>query len=107
MVLSKRFQLAAITVVGFVIARIYYQWLASSGAHKAALHSFGVAGYWSLLAVPALVLFVPFCVIALRRPAVGAGWVVGGAVLAAIFVAYLGLFGDFLFCAFVTRGVCE
>ena len=107
MVRSKRLQLAIITVIGFVAARTYYQWLIASGALKSALHSFGVPGYWSLLAIPALVLFFLFCVIAFRRPTIGAGWILGGAVLAASVVAYLGLFGDVLFCVFVTRGACE
>ena len=107
MISSKPLQLALAALVGLFAARAYFHWLLAYGAPKTALHSFGVPGYWSLLALPALALFVPFCAIAFRRRKVGVGWIVAGVALLAVVVAYLGLFGDFLLCAFVTQGVCE
>jgi len=109
MTTTKRSQLAFATlaVIGVFAARAYYRWLLHSGMHKTALHSYGLVGYWSWLALPAIVVFVPLCFVALRYRAHVAGWAVAGAALAAIIVAYLGLFGDFLFCALITRGVCE
>ena len=105
--LSKRLQLAVLTVLGVLASRAYYQWLAKSAVHKAALHSYGEAAYWVFLIAPAVVLFVPFYIIASRRRVVGTRWVVAGAVLASFLVAYFAIFGDFLFCVFVTRGVCK
>jgi hypothetical protein len=103
MIASKPIQLVLATLVGLFAARAYFHWLLASGA----LHSYGVPGYWSLLGLPALALFVPFCAIAFRRRKVAAGWIVAGVTLLAVVVAYLGLFGDFLLCVFVTRGACE
>ena len=107
MIASKPFQLALAALIGLFAARAYFHWLVLSGTHKAALHSFGVPAYWSLLALPALALFAPFCFIGFRHRKAGAGWIVAGAAILAVLIAYLGLFGDFLLCAFVTRGVCE
>ena len=107
MVTSKWLQLSIVALLGLFAGRAYYQWLLHSGTHKAALHSFGLPGYWTLLAVPAAVVFVPLCIVALRHPSYSARWVIAGAVAAAVVIAYLGHFGDFLVCVFVSRGVCE
>ena len=107
MIASKPFQLALAALIGLFAAGAYFHWLVLSGTHKAALHSFGVPAYWSLLALPALALFVPFCFIGFWHRKTGAGWIVAGTAILAVLIAYLGLFGDFLLCAFVTRGVCE
>ena len=107
MATSKWLQLSVVALFGVLAGRAYYQWLLDSGTHKAALHSFGLPGYWTLLAVPAAAVFVPFCVVALRHRTYSARWAVLGAKAAAVVIAYLGLFGDFLVCAFITRGVCE
>lgn len=101
---TTRTQLAVVAFVGGIFAsRAYYQWLLES-KH---LHSFGFAGYWSLLALPALAIFLILCLITLgnRRRAVGG--VLIGMLLSAALAAFLGLFGDFLICAFFTRGTCE
>jgi hypothetical protein len=107
MLTAKRVQLTFVAVVGFVAARAYYRWLLHSGTNEAALRSFDSPAYWSLLAVPAVAVFVPFCLLALRQRTYAASWVIGGAVVAAIAIAFLGLFGDFLVCVFITHGVCE
>ena len=107
MLANRSFQLAFAAIAGLFAARTYYRWLLNSATFKAALHSSGEVAYWSLLAVPALALFVPFCALALPRRRIGAGWIVAGAAVLAVSVAYFGLFGDFLLCAFITRGSCD
>ena len=107
MLANRSFQLAFAVIAGLFAARTYFHWLLDSGTLTAALNSSGELAYWSLLAVPALALFVPLCVVALHRRKIGAGWIVAGAAVLAIFVAYFGLFGDFLLCVFFTKGGCE
>jgi len=98
-----------ILVCGFFGSRVYYQWLASSSLHKIALHRYGAVGYWFWIALPAFVmsiLFFGFLLVtraARSRPIFIAVSALGCAVLA----AYLAVFGDFLWCVFVTRGVCK
>jgi hypothetical protein len=103
MLANRSLQLAFAGIAGLFAARTYYRWLLGSGM----LQSSGEVAYWLLLGAPALALFVPLCVLGLRRRKVGAGWVAAGAAVVAILVAYLGLFGDFLLCASITRASCE
>jgi hypothetical protein len=103
--MTKPLQLALVLVVGLAAAHTYYRWLLSAGAR--ALHSHGIAGYWLLNALPALVLFIALLVVSSRPPAYGKVWIIAGSIVAAIGISYVGLFGDFLLCVFVTRGVCE
>jgi len=104
---SKWLQLSVVALVGLFAGRAYYrQWLLPETL-KAALHSFGLPGYWTLLAVPAVAVFVPLCVIALRHRTYAGRYVILGAGAAAVFIAYLALLGDFLACAFITHGICE
>lgn len=104
---SKPLQLGLVALVGLFAARSYYHWLTGSGALMEGLRRFGEAGYWSLLAIPSLVLFVAFFLIFRRPQSANLFSVVAGAVLASICVAYLGFLGDFLFCAFISRGTCD
>jgi hypothetical protein len=101
---TTRTQLAAVVFIGGLFAaRAYYQWLLGS-KH---LHSFGFAGYWSLLALPAVAIFLLLCLVTLSNRNRALGGVLIGMLLAAALAAFLGFFGDFLVCAFFTRGTCE
>lgn len=85
----------------------YYQWLLASAVHKHALERFGLVGYWFYLAVPVLLISPLFALIGARATRLPKWAIVLVAIIAASAIAYLGLFGKWLICVFVTKGICE
>jgi hypothetical protein len=78
-----------------------------SAVHKDALERFGLLGYWSSLAFPVLFIWPLFAIFGVRAARLPTWATIVIALFAAMAVAYLGLFGKWLLCVFVTKGICE
>lgn len=98
----------AIAIFGLLGSHYYFRWMLATGIHKSALVSIGEVGYWFWNLLPAIALFLPLLFVVSRFSFVRNSLVgVPLAALAALLICWLGLYGEFLFCVFVLRGICE
>ena len=105
--MSNSVRLLSVVAGGLLGCYLYYRWILAESWHTDALHQVGVAGYWGILAIPVLIMS-PLLVLCGSRVNRFPLWMnVIAAIVVALVVSSVGLYGDWLVCAFLTRGSCE
>ena len=99
--------LVLLVLVALLGSHVYYRWMLGSGIHKDGLHQFGIFGYWFVLSVPALTALPLFVLYGVRRTSLPRWVIVTIGLSGSMLLACLGLYGEWLVCAFLTKDVCE